>query len=299
MDKLKILTPVLTIFNDDSTIDYDGNKKLINFLMENQVDGIVALGSTGEFTSLKFEEKKDLIKASIDEVNKRGIVLAGTTCLDVNETISLSNYSLENGADGVLIISQYYYGMSDDEIFHYYDYIASKVNGDVYLYNFPARSNTTFNAELVLRLLRKHSNIVGMKESVGSFSHTLDIMREVKREFPNFKMYSGFDDQFLDNADYGGVGSIGALSNLFPDLWSSWVKAKNNNDTENVILIKEKIMTLMKLYQIETNCSGLFKHILKERGLDINTKTLFPFEKVKESSISEAMKLINEVISSN
>ncbi len=296
MEKLKIVTPVLTIFNDDDTIDYNGNRILINHLLDNGIDGIVVLGSTGEFTAISFEDKKNLIKYSIDTVNNRGIVLVGTGCQNVNDTIELSNYAIENGGEGVLIISEYYYAMSNDEIFHYYDYIAPKINGNLYLYNFPARTGTTFTPDIVLRLLRKHKNIVGMKESVGGFAHTRDIMSLIKKEFPNFKMYSGFDDQFLDNADYGGVGGIGAISNLFPKLWSSWVKAKNENDTKNIIDIKVKIMRLMELYQIESNCSGLFKHILKAKGLDINTKTLFPFENVSNESIDKALKIINNVL---
>ncbi len=296
MNSAKIVTPTLTIFNNDGTIDFDGNKKLVNHLLDNGIDGIVVLGSTGEFTSISFEDKKKLVKETIDEVDKRGIVLVGSTCLDVNETIALSNFSIENGADGVLVICQYYYGMSDEEIFHYYDFIAPKIKGDVYLYNFPDRTKTSFTPDLVLRLLKKHKNIVGMKESVAGFGHTRDIMRLVKKEFPNFKMYSGFDDQFLDNIDYGGVGSIGAISNLLPELWSSWVKAKNENNLEQIVVIKSKIMDLMKLYQLETNCSGLFKHILKARGLDINTTTLFPFESVSEKSIKDALELIDSII---
>ncbi len=296
MEKLKIVTPVLTIFNDDDTIDYDGNGRLINHLLDNGIDGIVVLGSTGEFTAISFEDKKKLIKFSIDTVNKRGSVLVGTGCQKVSDTIELSNFAIENGAEGVLIIGEYYYAMSDEEIFHYYDYIAPKINGNVYLYNFPARTGTSFTPDIVLNLLRKHKNIVGMKESVGGFGHTRDIMSVIKKEFPKFKMYSGFDDQFLDNADYGGVGGIGAISNLFPQLWSSWVKARNENDTKSVLAIKVKIMRLMELYQIESNCSGLFKHILKDRGLDINTKTLFPFENVSEKSVSKALDLINSVL---
>ncbi len=296
MGELKIVTPLLTIFKDDCTIDIEGNKKLINNLIDNGVDGVVTLGSTGEFTLINFEEKKKLIKTTIETVNKRGVVFVGTSCQRIEETIELSNYSFEKGANGVLLICQYYYAMNDEEIFNYYDIIAPKINGDIYLYNFPDRTNTSFTPKLVLDLLRRHKNIVGMKESVQGFAHTRDIMREVKKEFPNFKMYSGFDDQFLDNIDYGGAGSIGALSNLFPKLWSSWIISKKENNIEEVLKIKLKIMDLMELYQIESNCQGLFKEILKERGLDINTKTLFPFEEVKKENIDKALELISKVL---
>lgn len=294
--KAEIITPALTIFNDDGTIDYEGNKKLIKHLIDNGVDGIVPLGSTGEFTTLNLEEKKEFISFYLSEVNGAVKVLPGTGCIDFKDTIELSNFALKKGADGVLIIGQYYYGMTQEDIYHYYDYLAERINGKIYLYNFPDRTSTDFEPETVLRLLRKHKNIVGMKESVSGFSHTRAIMTLIEKEFPEFKMYSGFDDQFLDNIDFGGCGSIGAISNILPELWRDWVLAKNAGNYEDITTIKRKIHSLMRLYQIECNCSGLFKHILKARGLEINTTTLFPFEDVKKESIEEALALINEVM---
>ena len=294
--KAEIITPMLTIFDDDGTIDYEGNKQLIKHLIDNGVDGIVPLGSTGEFTTLTLEQKKEFIGFCLSEVNGAVKVLPGTGCIDFKDTIELSNFALENGANGVLIIGQYYYGMTQEDIYHYYDYLAERINGNIYLYNFPARTSTDFEPETVLRLLRKHKNIVGMKESVSGFSHTRAIMTLIEKEFPEFKMYSGFDDQFLDNIDFGGCGSIGAISNILPELWRDWVRAKNTSNYEDITAIKRKIHSLMRLYQIECNCSGLFKHILKARGLDINTTTLFPFENVKKESIEEALALINEVM---
>lgn len=293
--KAQILTPSLTIFNDDESIDYEGNRKLIRHLIDNGVDGIVPLGSTGEFTSLTFKQKRDFIDFYLSEVGGNVQVLPGTGCIDYRETIELSNFALNRGAEGVLIIGQYYYGMTQEDIFHYYDYLATNIDGDIYLYNFPDRTGTTFTPETVLRLLQSHKNIVGMKESVSSFDHTRDIMQLVREDFPNFKMYSGFDNQFLDNIDFGGRGGISAISNILPDLWSKWVTAKNNEDYETIIDIKKKIFSLMRLYKIECNCSGLFKELLKSRGLDINTTTLFPFEYVKKESIKEGLSIIERI----
>ncbi len=294
--KAEIITPALTIFNGDGSIDYEGNRKLIRHLIDNKVDGIVPLGSTGEFTILSFQQKKDFLDFYLSEVGGSVKVLPGTGCIDYKETIELSNFALERGAEGVLIIGQYYYGMIQEDIFHYYDHLANEIEGNVYLYNFPARTSTDFTPETVLRLLQSHENIVGMKESVSAFTHTREIMQLIKEDFPDFKMYSGFDDQFLDNIDFGGYGSIGGLSNLVPQLWSKWVASKNSGDYEQTIEIKHKIHSLMRLYKIECNCSGLFKEILKARGLDINTTTLFPFEHVKKESIEEGLSLVSKVM---
>ncbi len=292
----EILTPALTIFNDDGSIDYKGNQKLIRHLIDHKVNGIVPLGSTGEFTTLSFEEKKNFLDFYLSEAGGSVKVLPGTGCIDYKQTIELSNFALEKGAEGVLIIGQYYYGMTQKDIFHYYGYLAERIDGNIYLYNFPARTGTDFTPETILRLLQSHKNIVGMKESVSSFAHTRDIMQLIKEDFPDFKMYSGFDDQFLDNIDYGGQGSIGAISNILPGLWSKWVASKNSGDYEQIVVIKQKILSLMRLYEIECNCSGLFKEILKARGLEISTTTLFPFEHIEKESVEEALSIISKVM---
>lgn len=293
--KANIITPVLTIFNQDGSIDYNGNRTLIRHLLDNGVDGVVPLGSTGEFTILSYEERRRFLEFYFEEVSGAIKILPGTGCVNRRDTVELSNFALKKGAEAVLIIGEYYYGMSQEEIFHYYDSLASSIDGNVYLYNFPARTGTDFTPQTVLRLLRANKNIVGMKESVSAFSHTRDIMRVIQPEFPDFKMYSGFDDQFLDNVDYGGAGSIGAISNLLPGLWADWVRAKNGGDNELLAACKQKIHRLMRLYQLESNCSTLFKEVLKARGMDISTVSMFPFETVKGESIKEALDLIASV----
>lgn len=109
----KIVTPTLTIFNEDYRINEEGNKKLINYLIENGVDGLAPLGSAGEFPFISFEEKKKLIDIYANEVKERVQLIVGTSSMDFNETVELSNYAYEKGADGVLVIPPYYFGMRD------------------------------------------------------------------------------------------------------------------------------------------------------------------------------------------
>jgi 4-hydroxy-tetrahydrodipicolinate synthase len=120
-------------------------------------------------------------------------------------------------------------------------------------------------------------------------------MNAIMKEFPDFKMYNGFDDQFLDNIDYGGCGSIGALSNILPKLCTDWVAAKNSGDVTAILENKNRIHRLMRLYAIDTNCPGLFKEILKARGMNISTTTLFPFDRTRKVSIEEGVSLVAEV----
>lgn len=294
--KCEILTPVLTVFDDSGKIDYDGNSKMIEFLIENNVDGIVPLGSTGEFPSISFEEKKDFLDFYIEKVNKRVKILAGTGCLNYEETVDLSNFAIEKGADGVLVMSPYYFGMSQEEGYRYFDRLAKDIKGDVYIYNFGARSGFDMSSDILVRLVQNNKNIVGMKDTTVSIEHTKECLEKVLKVNPEFKMYSGFDNQLLPNAISGGVGCISALSNIFPDIWSKWIKAVNEKNYEDIIVLSNKIQDLMKLYSYKSNFSVLFKHLMHERGVNINTTSLFPFDYISDEDINSARSIVKKYI---
>ena len=290
-----IYTPTVTIFNDLGEFDFEGNRKVIEYLIEGGVDGLVPLGSTGEFTTLSLSEKKEFIKFYVKTVNERVQVLPGTGCMDYDKTVELSNYALSLGVKGVLIIPPYYYALSQDEGFKYYDKIAENVNGDVYIYNFKARTGFDISPETVLKLAKKNKNIKGMKDSTADIAHTRNVLLKVLPERPDFEIYSGFDDQFIPNVIAGGRGCISAISNIYPKLWSEWVQAVNNNKFDTIQTIGNKIDKLMELYDVQSNFSLLFKKLMVEEGVEINTNTLFPFENIKNDNYEKALMIVKEI----
>lgn len=293
--KAKIITPVVTIFNDDGEIDYEGNKKVINYLIESGIDGLAPLGSTGEFPSLNLEEKKNLLKLYFDEVKGRVPIIAGTGSVVIDETIELSNYAYSLGIENVLVIPPYYFAMSQEEAFNYYDRLANEVKSNIYIYNFEARSGFNMTPETTLKLVEKHKNIVGMKDSTSDVNHTKNVLYTVLPVRPDFEMYSGFDDHFIPNVIAGGCGCIAAISNVFPELWAANIKAMNDNNLKDIKTIGRKIDKLMNLYKIDSNFSLLFKKLMVERGVDINTTTLFPFEKIDDDKYEQAIKILKEI----
>lgn len=288
---IKILTPTITVFNDDETIDYEGNKKVIEFLIENGVDGVVPLGSSGEFPDISFEDRKEFLKFYLEEVNKRVDVLPGTSSMNYDEVVELSNYVFELGADGVLIIPPYYFGISQEEVFRYFDRLAGDIEGDIYIYNFVARSGFDIDPDTLTRLAIKHKNIKGMKDSTTSLAHTKECIYKVLEHRPDFKIYSGFDDHFIPNIMAGGAGCIAAISNILPELWANWVKETREGNFEKIVEVGSKIDDLMKLYGVDSNFSLLYKKLMKERGLDINTTTLFPFDLIEDEKYNKAKEL--------
>lgn len=292
----KILTPTVTIFNDDNTIDYDGNKKVIEFLIENGVDGLVPLGSTGEFPEISYEDRKEFLRFYLEQADGKVEVLPGTSSMVYEEVVELSNYVFEKGADGVLILPPYYFGISQEEVFSYYDRLASDIDGNIYVYNFLARTGFDIAPETLAELAKKHKNIKGMKDSTTSIAHTKNCIYAVAEHRDDFEVYSGFDDHFIPNIMAGGTGCISALSNILPDLWSEWVKETKAGNFDKIIEIQRKIDDLMKLYAVDSNFSLLFKKLMNERGLDLNTTTLFPFDQLEDEKYKKASKLYSKYI---
>lgn len=290
----KIITPVVTVFDKDEKPDYEGNKKVIDFLIKGGVDGILVLGSTGEFTHMDYETKRDFFKFYADYVDGRCELFAGTSDPDFKNIIKLSNDVHEFGYKGAMLIGPYYFGMDQEKIFVFYNTIAKEMKGDLYIYNFPARSGHSMEGSTLKKLLDENKNIKGLKDSVLDPLHTNTLMRNI--EGYEFEMYSGFDDQYLYNISTGGAGSIGALSNLVPEIWADLVKASNEKDFDRSVKISKLIHKLMPLYAMDSNFALLFKRIMVNLGVDIDPRAIFPFNQIDEKKVEEATKLVKEVI---
>lgn len=291
----KIVTPTLTFLNEDKSINIEDNKKLINFLIDNGVDGLAPLGSTGEFPFIKLEEKKKLIDLYVKENNNRVKLIVGTSSMDFEETLELSNYANDLGVDGVLVIPPYYFGMSQDEGFYYYDELAKNTKANIYIYNFEARSGFNISADNVAKLIEKHNNIKGLKDSTSDAEHTKEVIYRAHEINGNFEVYSGFDNHFLINSISGGAGCISAISNVIPSYWSDLVSAVNNKNFDDVVSKMREIDSLMKLYSVDSNFSLLFKKILNEKVFECSTFTFFPFEKIDEDKYKYGMSILENL----
>ena len=289
----KILTPTVTIFTDDGHIDITGNLRLMDALIDAGIDGFVPLGSTGEFPFvLDNEEKKAYLEQVVAHTKGRCELLVGTGGISPEKTVELSNFVLEKGVKGVLIISESYFAMSPDDFYRYYAYMAENIRGDVYIYNFPARTGSSIDADTVLKLAQNYPNIKGMKDSILDFEHTASIMRSVLPVRPDFEMFSGYDHHFAENNKLGGAGGVGALSNIAPLVWANWVKAVRADDTAGIEKGLQRINQLFEIYTLESNPHKLIKEILVAEGLNINTFSHFPYNHLKPDSLEKALAIL-------
>ncbi len=120
----------------------------------------------------------------------------------------------------------------------------------MFLYNFPDRTGYDLSPEVTRNLLRKHSNIIGYKDTLGNMGHTRKLINTVMGEFPDFMVLSGFDEFFVHNLLGGGSGCVGGLSNIYPELFASWVDAVDKKDMEKASGIQQIVDGLMAIYDV-------------------------------------------------
>lgn len=294
MKKAMYLTPVVTAFDENNNLDIQGNKNIWEHLIKGGIDGIVLMGSTGEFYSMSMEMKKELIDLAVSFINKRVKLYVGTGCMTVEETIELSNYAIKKGADAVMIVGPYYFALSPESIEYYFDTIAKQIDGDIYLYNYPERTGYDLTAEITLNLIRKNKNIVGFKDTVSEMGHTRRLLTTIREEFPEFVVLSGYDENLAHLLLSDGNGCIGALSNLYPEIFAKWVKAINNKNFEEVNKIQKIVNKLMKIYEIGNPFIPIVKKAMILHGIELKENSIKPFLKANDKEIEQIKELMDE-----
>lgn len=278
------ITPSITIFHKDGTIDLEAMKRHFDFLIEGGVDGILILGSIGEFFAISMEEKKKLIKCAAEHINGRVRLIAGTTSMMKDEMIELSKFAHQAGVDGCIILPPFYFPMSAQRVEHYFDEIADELSDQkLLLYNFPDRTGYGIPAQVVLNLVRRHPNIVGYKDTQAGVSHTIELVKLVKSEFPDFEIFAGFDDNYVHNLLVGGNGCIAGLSNLAPGLCHAWVEACEKEDLEKMQEIQRTIDGLMEIYNVGTPFIPYIKAAVNAVGRNISETCTFPLTSANDA----------------
>lgn len=239
-------TAIVTPFDENDNINFDEFRKLINFQIENNVNGIVVCGTTGESATLSKGEKEELIKYCIKVVNKRVPVIVGVGSNNTKAVVENEIYAEKMGADGLLVVTPYYNKTTQNGLIEHYKIIAENTSIPIILYNVPSRTGMDILPETYFKL-SKIKNIVATKEASGDVSKILKIRKLCK---DNLNIYSGNDDQIIPVLSLGGIGVISVLSNIMPKYTSQMVEkylTGETNEASNMqIEVADLIETLFK-----------------------------------------------------
>lgn len=290
--KAEYITPTICVFDDDGNVNYDACAALIDRVVTAGIDGIVLNGSNGEFFHLTNDERCRLVDAAVEAVNHRARLYVGTGSMSQDEAVKLTRYAHKAGADAALVVPPFYFQLSEQSVEAFYDAIATCSDGDVLLYNFPTLTGNDVTPELTKRLVDKHENIVGYKDTVVDVAHTRRIIEAVSADHPDFRAYSGFDENLAHNNLAGGAGTIGALSNLVPETCVAWAAAINAGDWGESARYQRVIDGLMELYNISQPFMSTFRYALNLVGYPTSENCRAPFLPLDEAQKARTKALL-------
>ncbi len=256
--------PVPTLFAKDGSIDYEANKQLADFLIEHGVNGLAYFGTTGEFSVLRLEEKKEFIKTMTEYVNHRVNVIAGVGSTCLSETIELAQSAKEDGVDAVLVVNPYFSIYDDNMVEAYYDAVADEVELPIVIYNYPGLTGFCFSKELVGRLILKHDNIIGIKETIADMDHVKSML-ELQRVKKDFRVFIAFEDQGLEALKAGASGFVNATCIFAPEFTVGLYNAFVEGNDKKAQACFEKMDEAMEMYRYSQPLFLACKHAVYER----------------------------------
>ncbi len=258
--------PVPTFFDERGYIDYESNKTFADFLIEKGVNGLAYLGTTGEFSVLTTDEKKQFIKEMTKYINHRVNVIAGVGSTCLNETIGLAKAAQEYGVDAVLLVNPYFSVYEGRMVEAYYDAVAEAIELPIIIYNFPDLTGFNFNRELVEKLIVKHENIIGIKDTVADMQHIRSLI-QLKDVRPDFRVFSAFENQGMGTLCDGVDGFINATCNFAPEFTVGLYNSFINGKFDEAVKYYEKMCDAMEIYSFSQPLFLACKQAVYERIL--------------------------------
>lgn len=240
-----VITPLTTPLLPEGELDVAGLKNVIDYVVDGGVTGVFILGTTGEGPSLSYSLKKEVVEVTCSHVNKRIPVLVGISDASLEESIKLTAYSKEKGADAVVTAPPFYYILSPKELQNYFATLANQSELPIYLYNMPAQTKMTVDAGMV-EALADHPNIYGIKDSSGNAVYYNSLIDKLKHR-SDFSVFVGPDEMMASTVLAGGDGGVNSGSNMFPNLYVKLYEAARVGDLGRVKELQQSVMLISQL----------------------------------------------------
>ncbi|WP_300379309.1 4-hydroxy-tetrahydrodipicolinate synthase [Clostridium sp.] len=240
---------IITPFKEDSTINFEKLEELLEWHIKENTDAIVICGTTGEASTMSVEEREKAIKFTVDIINKRIPVIAGTGTNDTKASISMSKYAETVGVDALLIITPYYNKTNAEGLIKHFEAIDNEVNTPIIVYNVPSRTGVNITPNDLLKL-SKLKNITAIKEASGNIMQILDMKALCK---DSIDIYSGNDNQIVAVMALGGLGVISVVANIIPKKIHDMTMNYLNGDSQKALDLQLETLDLINKLFIENN----------------------------------------------
>ena len=230
-------------------VDYDTLARLIDFQLEEGINALVAVGTTGESATLTPEERKEVIRFTIRRVDGRVPVIASTGTNNTEHVLDFTKSACGYGADAVLVVTPYYNKATQGGLFKHYSMVADASDVPVIMYNVPSRTGCNLAADTVAKLA-EHPNIAAVKEASGNMSQVVDIIAKCGDKLA---VYSGEDALTVPMLSMGALGCISVLSNVVPRMATNMCDAAFANDYKTAAQLQCKMLPLIDALFSEVN----------------------------------------------
>lgn len=282
MNKLEGLgVALVTPFNKDLSIDFDGLTRLVEFNISNGVDYIVVLGTTAETATLS-DEEKEAVKSHIIKINNGRVPLVlgigGNNTMKVRkkiENVDMSDFF------AILSVSPYYNKPNQEGIYQHYKMLA-ETGKSIIIYNVPGRTGQNIEASTTLRLANDFPNLLMIKEASPNISQYFDILR---KKTQNFGLVSGDDEFTLPVTLAGGIGVISVIGQAYPKEFSTMLRLAKERKVDEAYKIHNSLVEIIRLIFAEGNPVGI-KAVLSEMGL-INNYLRLPLVPATEGLLAQ------------
>lgn len=260
----RIVTAMVTPFNDKGQIDWDRTEKLIDYLIDTGSEALVVSGTTGESPTLSRQEKLDLFAFSVQKAKGRVKVIAGTGCNDTEESITFSREAAKTGIDAIMLVAPYYSRTSQEGLYQHFKAISEAVELPIMLYNVPGRTGVNMTADTTLRLAEL-PNVVCIKEASGNLTQMAQIIEHAPQ---GFELYSGDDGLTIPVLSIGGVGIVSVTSHVIGLEMKEMMDAFFKGDTSRAAALHRQLVPIFEGAFKYPNPTPI-KAALNKKGIEV------------------------------
>ncbi len=243
-----VFVALLTPFGADGAIDVRALDALVEGLVASGVDGLVALGTTGEFADLTDDERRLVTDVTVAAARGRIPVVVGVGALGTAAACSYAAQAEHAGADGVLSLPPLFWKLDDAQLFAHFAAVAAATTLPVLLYNIPLFAGTKLSPQLIRRVAVELPSVIGVKLTVSDFQSVSEVLAAVKQVRPDFSVTVGFEDLALSAMLAGGDGVISGMANFCAPTLLKLVAAARRGDLPDAVAAHRELMRLYPVY---------------------------------------------------
>ncbi|MFD1562100.1 dihydrodipicolinate synthase family protein [Haloarchaeobius amylolyticus] len=258
-----VVPPTVTAFENDESVDYEGTAAHARFVVDRGAHGVFPLGTNGEFPLLSGEERDRVVEAVVDEVGDEVPVIAGVGAPSTYRTVAHAEHAESVGADGIVVVTPYYYPLDYEGAIEHYRRVAEAVSVPVYIYHIPSKTGNELSLE-TLSALAELDTVAGVKDS----SKNVPWLAQAIDANPDLTFLAGSDSLVFTGLEVGCSGAVSAIANAFPELVVDCYEAYDAGDEDRARELQSTLFQIRDAFKAGGAYMSGVKTALRLRGFD-------------------------------